>query len=588
MKKLISLLVLIMILPMIFAANLQKLYTVDDVVYQRVAALCSRSGVIGPSTFSPVSARSLEIAMERIDYTSLTVAERNEYDKLYKEISGSHEYLFRDDYFAFDVFAQMNQGLNIANYSDFDYGNTEYSKPAPDHREATLVPYRYEKGFLSLGLAMEFSDYIYMDAMLSLKNRNQLMQESTLGFLATGVIDKNDGILTGLATEWPHRAGASIGNTFFNFTFGRFPHSIGGGFTGNLLVGNNFIYQEVFNLSLLSNHFSYNISVTRFDLQETIGGLYYTDFSKSKFSGNQQYRVIHRFDITALNKIRIALNLGTIYYSTYGFDLRFFYPFVVSHNYWNYSDNQILAPYDEANNILNLEFEWNITRGLDFTAQIAVDQLQLPWEDSAKLPLAFGALMNLEYTMNTEKGQIRLWTEGVYTNPYLYLNTKYTDDTKNRLEYNLDYIVGYNMSYMDDYGYSGYVYGPDNIVLAIGGSYSDSEGRFEAGGNILYKVHGLKGAKHMSHGDESVVIDMEDAIIDGDFKNNVFTPSGGWGTAEHMIKLASYVRFTAYEGKAGKVSIYTALGGNIYFNYNNNKGDCEVQPQALFGLLWQL
>lgn len=598
MKRiLLSVLIIVIAASCIYAANLQSIYTTRDDVYRRVDALCTRAGVIGPSTFSPVPARALTMALDRIDREALSIEDRNEYDRLYSILTGE-EYIFKDGYFTFDLNAGVNIGVNLADYRDFDYANTRSDAPQWDHRENTLVPYRYETGLLSFGLKMTFGDHIYIDGLMELKNRNQVMLDSTLALLFTTVKDEGGNALTGISSEWPQRAGASVGNEYFNLILGRFPHSIGGGITGNLLVGDNFNYQEVLNLSLMSNHFSYNISITRFDQQAALPTAWYSEFTRSKFSGPQQFRVVHRFDINVLDRFRFALNLATIYNSTYGLDFRFFYPFVVSHNYWNYSNDMERHDYDEANNFMTFEFEWNISRGLTFTGQLAVDQMQMPWENMMDLPLAFGVLGNLKWSTSTTSGFLSGWIEAVYTNPYLYLNGKRTKKelvgdryqlVDSSIDYNLDYIVGYNMTYMEDYGYSGYIYGPDNIVFSIGAGYSDAEGLYEVGGNLMYKVQGSKGLRHRATSNTGFEIDMSDAVIEMDseeFMKNIWSPSGGWHDAEHLVKLATYGQFNFDAGNAGTVTVYTALGGNLYFNYDHCHGDTEFQPQMLIGAKW--
>ena len=326
-KKAIVFLLVLLSIASISAENLQKVYTTRDSIYKRVEALCSQAGVIGPSSFSPMPARALIIALDRINPETLSQAEIKEYNELYSILTGE-DHLVQEEYFTFDIKAGANLGFNIADYSDFNYGHTNSDVPEYDRREDTMIPYRYEDVALSFGLDMTFGDYISLEAQYDLKNRNQLMQESTFGWLYSSQIPEKNGFMTGLATEFPYRAGASVGNNYFNFIIGRFPHSIGSGITGNLLVGDNFNYQEVSNISLISNFFTYNISITRFDQQNIhADNPNYTDFSRSEFDGMQQFRVLHRFDVNIVDKARIALNLATIYNSHYGLDIRFFYPF---------------------------------------------------------------------------------------------------------------------------------------------------------------------------------------------------------------------------------------------------------------------
>lgn len=435
-------------------------------------------------------------------------------------------------------------------------------------------------------MKMGFGESTFLEGCIELKNSNHVMYESTMGLLFTFLdVDK------AMAREWPFRAGGSFGNKYFNLILGRFPHSIGNGITGNLLVGDNFNYQELLNVSLMSNHFSYNISITRFDMQRFIDedspDQNMTTISRSEFDGDQQFRVVHRFDVNLFDKVRLALNLGTIYSSQYGFDMRFLYPFVFGHNYYNYTNTLPKTDIDEANNIMSLEAEWVIIDGLRLTAQAVIDQLQMSWENKDDIPAAYGAMANLEYDTQLGDGWIGTWIEAVYTSPYLYLNGKYvTTDTYSYVDNNLDYIVGYKMLNLDDFGYSGYIHGPDTIVLAIGANYADAGGRFEAGANLMYKVQGMKGLKYYSMDSQLTIIDMSDAYIEQDptkFKKDNVTPSGGWDSAEHLLKLAAFGTYNFGPYSWGKISLYVAAGSNLYFNFNHEKGNMELQPQMLIG-----
>lgn len=582
MKRIVVLFLTILFLTSaVYAANQQTVYTSRDEVYQRVVELCRRSGVTGPSSFAPLPARALLISLDRIDEESLNEYDRKEFDYLTDILCGEEKILFVEDYFKFDLNAGVNLGFNVAGFSDYNFFSSEYIS---DRTEDILIPYRYEKPLLSLGVDVDFSDYVALEARVDIKNNHKRLYWSSF-----------NGILSGISADWPQQAGGSFGNKFFNLILGRYPHSIGSGKTGNLLIGDNFNYQEVLLASLMSNHFTYNISITRFDQMDqvqTVGNGYIGDFSRHKFDGDQQFRVLHRFDLTLFDKVRFALNLATIYTSQYGFDIRFFYPFVISHNYYNYANQTYLDEIDEANNLMSIEFEWTIMKGLEFTAQLAVDQMQMPWEDNASVPLAFGALANLKYSTVLSDGRFNAWIETVYTNPYMYLNGKY-DKSNGAItgkSYNLDYIVGYNSQYIDDFGYSGYVYGPDSIVFSVGGNYVNDELRYSIGGSILYRVQGDKGLSYRVENTNSTWIDMSDAVVEqssDEFMDNFWAPSGGWKSAEHMLKISIYGSYELPEYKWGTISFNAGLGGACYFNFNHCAGKTDFRPQLTFGLGWR-
>ena len=71
-------------------------------------------------------------------------------------------------------------------------------------------------------------------------------------------------------------------------------------------------------------------------------------------------------------------------------------------------------------------------------------------------------------------------------------------------------------------------------------------------------------------------------IEESGFMENIFTPSGGWKKAEHLIKMAVYYVYN-FDNSWGDISLYSAIGANVFFNYNHVKGASQFQPQMLIG-----
>lgn len=101
---------------------MQKLYTVRDSVYRRTDALCRRNGAVGPSSFSPMSARALEIALERLDPAELNESDRAEWLELMSQVS-ERDVIFSYREMSLDVSLDFNIQANAADYALFDYSN---------------------------------------------------------------------------------------------------------------------------------------------------------------------------------------------------------------------------------------------------------------------------------------------------------------------------------------------------------------------------------------------------------------------------------------------------------------------------------
>ena len=114
MKRItVSIALIFLVISMTFSTNLQKIYTTRDDVYKRVSALCMRSDVIGPSSSSPLSAKALLIALDRINPDKLEEHDKAEYDELYSILT-EENYILKTEGFSLDMDLGVNLGVNIA------------------------------------------------------------------------------------------------------------------------------------------------------------------------------------------------------------------------------------------------------------------------------------------------------------------------------------------------------------------------------------------------------------------------------------------------------------------------------------------
>lgn len=612
MRILVAIMVLLAALsPLAADTNDQKVYTVRDSIYYTVEALCREAGVVGPQSVSPMTARALLIALERIDPEDLSASAYREYTEVMEELK-SPDALFNENGFGANINLEANLGFSVAPFGKMDYSHridiTADSDPAELNEQLdrnrdieSLMPYRYQDPMLTIGADFFFGDNVYLEGEISIGNNNHHMYWSTFAWLfdyydgmfyTPGVADVDN--VSFMAREFPQRAGLAAGNDNVSFIIGRYPHSMGSGVTGNMMIGDNFIYQDVMLFSFMSRSFTYNISVTHFDSMmspwehtDTSDAFVYNPYqwwvemNPQKFKGPQQYRIAHRFDITPIDQLRIVINLATLYETTFGLDIRFFEPFMFHHNLFNYTNTPEEVFYDEANNIMSFEVEGALGAGFSVSGQFVVDQITLGIEKGG-LPSAYGILANVKHTARVGNGRLDSWLEFVYSSPYLYLNGKYTDENGNRVyNHNLDHVVGYSTWANADYGYTGYLYGPDNITVSLGTKYG--EDTFEVGGNLMYKAQGQNGVRHTSPWNRVTYIDMSHGVFPEDGVYAPTAPSGPADRIEHMFKVAVYGKmFFTYEN----LELYGAIGMNMYWNYNNKPGQDMFLPQASVGVKW--
>lgn len=557
MKKLLSFFFVLCIgMSFVCASNSQKLFDYDSHESVIVRFLCDYQGVTGPSSSYPITASELRLALGRIDESILP----EELKSVYMEVSESLAETFQEFFSWSPSFSISPQIFLAGSYTGME---------AEGGRNSFFLPYRDEKPSVQAGIGIGFGNNVFLEGELIVKNspiKDGIFLTSFDWLLnyRNGNWNFMGANSTGFVAEIPYLARGSVGNGWVNIIVGRTPHSLGTGFTGNMLVGDNFDYQELVKLSFHSNLFTYDIMVTHFDEQDSIDS-----FLTESFSGRQQSRVVHRFDINFFDKVRFAINLGTLYYSDAVFDYRWLMPFMIAHNYYNYKEDMVLTSMDEANNTNSFEIEWMIGKGWKIGGQFILDQFQTFFEDKDSLPSAYGALANVSWTGLADTSLLTLWGEFVYTNPYLYLNEKYNDEEKTDPNYNYDYILGYHRRgwQSSSVAYSGYPLGPDAIVAALGADVIDYANYLEYSFQLRYSVKGAKG------------------IYSPDF-------SGGYGamtpTGDHPMHTISLTGDCTWSILEGKMDLFGGAYFAYVWNYGHNPNDCRFIPQGYFGFSWNI
>lgn len=544
-----------------------------------VSSFCISHGVI-PPTISPASAEYLSSYLERVEHSLLSDDEAEYMEKLKSKLLG--DMVFDDGTLSIDIDLDMNLYLAFGDFDALDYSNFPDAIPSKDRRGESFS-YRDTDPFANLRAEMFFGDNVALEGTLLVGNNSHHIYKTSLGWLYAeydgkeySVFSVKEGDITSYPLDFPYLSGLSIGNGFSSLIVGRYAHSVGLGKTGNLVAADNFKYQEIVQGSLFSNKLSYYATVTRFDqMLEKNNGFY--EFSRSEFMGNQQYRVHHRIEISPFDNLRASIDLGTLYNTSSGMDIRFFQPLMLQHNYGNYSNKTQKEYYDEANNIMSFSIDYLPIDRLLISSEFVLDQYQTPSEEKESVPPAFGARLSVLYSNVYDGSIIDGFFETVYTNPYLYLNGK--ADANGKLDHNLDYIVGYHSEYGDDYGYSGYQFGPDTILFAMGFNNRSFETGWSFSLEVLYRIQGMNIVRHRAEGHHSMDIDMANACFYENPDIDLKTPSGGFGLAEHLLEAKCGAEFE-YKGLA----IYVEGLINIYWNYENNPDlDCVLAPIVRFG-----
>ncbi len=534
-KKLLAFLFSILLAACpVFAS--QKQYNYDDYEYRMVKYILQSENLTGPHDTTPVSAEALLKSLWRVNRDSLPLKVKELYDSLIKEFEDpSALYKSSSMFFDFSLPISPEVYLKLGD----DAARIDWYRSYSDRSAIAALEFEFA-----------WSEYVYgiVEVPFKLKQFDAQFNET----ITTNIYYSEAG-LDPLQRKMPYNAGISMGTSFMNFFLGRGRLNMGGGFTGNMLVADNFLYQDFAKLSFYDRFFSYDLTYTHFDQETDYGEDDASSIERAMtFDGYHQVRITHSYTFNFADRVTLSLREGVVMQTKTALDVRMFNPFIILHNWDGYTSE---ADY-WANNIISFDFTFALNRALRMNFQLVVDQFKLPTESNTE-PNALGTLINLSHVQRGQKGFFESYLEAVYTSRYLYLN--YIDTWVHQ-----DFILGYYINNGGDISYSGYKYGPGTIALALGENYITYDGRIDASLTLMYRVHGESGIKYYDEQNQNPKATME-SVTDW------ITDLSLGGTLEHTLlaSLACAYKITT------SFSVSADLTYQYKINYNNTSGNWQ-------------
>lgn len=541
-KKLTFLLLSLVLLLPLAGINQQKTYIGSDSQYRSLTLLCREGGVLPPSAY-PLSGAQMLLLLDRIDASVLSEASQKAYEGLKADLEGPKVLVSSGTFsFLFDPVIQLGA-----------FGQSG------DNPEAEFfVPYRDRLSILDLkgetwfgNNAYLWIDFMEKDPISSAKEGLNHLSTNIECLLSSGTLSQ---------AYQPFSVGASLGNEYLNFQIGRSRLSEGLGFTGNLTTGDNFSMQEYAKASFFSKSFSYSLTLTHFNNQSSE-----TEMKDFAFNGKHQNRVVHRAAIDLYDKFEFAVSLAALFVTDSSLEWRMLIPYMIPHNYNNFSASTVLGAGDEANNYMSVEMSYAFHPGWLGHFQVMMDQVQTSLE-SGEIPNAFGFLLNVSFTKAIkDAGTLTSYFEAVYTDPFLYLNKKKNSD--NSPNYDYDLILGYYFTEGSEMGYTGYQYGPDSICLGLGTEFEAPS--WSAGIDATFLMHGEHGINYSGNRKQE---------FEGDLKRK--SPSG---TVEYTFQPV----FKAEYKPLSDLSFVAKLAPSFRWNYQNKEGEANTNFQFLVGICYK-
>lgn len=568
MKKFLSVLLVLFVLSgSVFAY--QNVYRLSSDEVQTFLLLRKVSASLTPDPTYPVSAEQLSNLVKSLDTSKFNDNFMKMYNDLIDELDHPQVIFEKDG-------AGIDQQVDII-------GVQLYKVNDPD----IFMPYKDRIPMANLETDLYFGKHFFGRAGLDpRKDYNQKEKDMTT---ILNVMDYNEGL--------PFIPMASAGYGNLNLTVGRDRLGAGNGFTGNLTLGENSVFDDFVKLSYVNSLMSYDFTYKH----------YKTDYSSVYKQPDTKNLYVHRFSVNFFDRVNFSMFEGVLAAGHYpipdegngdhpfdkminsnNFDFDYLNPFMLLHNTFKYYSGNV-------NNFIGFEVTGKLDSGWQLHGQFFLDQINFMGEDVVLSgETAYIALANASKTFTVGNGVLDFYAETVYGNPYVYLknyhgyginnggnynsNSFFRDNYKQnklyeRIDLVADYLIDLNEGITTDRQYLGYKYGGDLFTIATGAKYRVGKLRLNA--NLQYIAKGdlgiWDGEKRLAHGRDNNDPEYAGTISELAVRENII---------QHTFLAEMNAGYTFAKGI--EVSGRVAALGNI--NYHHEKKPLAFDFQYAFGV----
>ena len=507
-----TLAVLLLALAAVFAANNQKIYSVDTEIYRTISKVYVLTGHALPSSTGPWSGDELLKMYEAIDRSEVPDYMLAKYDAALEELNAGHRIEFRGGALEFSGTADLELYFHTYDVQASDAISRTDKNGLTDHAFEGRSWWfgkdlNHTTPLFRLTWETWLTDHFYTDFELNFQNASR---GDNYGELGSTKLNTNIIMLQNLKFDlkvldiasFPQRAFASAGGNGWSIQIGRDRLSWGAGTTGNVVLSDNLPYHDMGRFTAYGEKFKYTYLISFFpnkmNYYNTWDGTGYTgtghNNSTVKLNGLTFYSA-HRFEFRLFgDKVGIALTEGLLYASdTNNFQFAAISPLYFMHN--GFMPNN-------SNSTLALEFDWTVMKGLSVYGQLMLDQFTMPGfesplgpdMDKPSSPNGIAYLLGVKYMTGVKGGVLTINPEFAYVSAFCYLRDGYNAD------YGMDYTgaIRSRLYAYEERGLStdilyedyvlGYKYGPDCIVANLAATWEG--GKLTLSANGMFMVHG--------------------------------------------------------------------------------------------------
>lgn len=430
MKKILLCVFIFMFQILPAQENMAKIIPHDHWIYDALYALALEDWQTSLAIERPQSVAALSAYFSTINFENLS-----EYgQKLYRKAEtflNTNNFLVQKDWFGFDI----NAVFALQAQYRYKYQNL----PSGDN----ALWYNKQPELIKIPIQMAFSKYVHLYADIDLKKNYLAFLDS---YPYTNMVLKD----TAFDSQFPHRAGLSIGYKFINFHIGRGAIKKGKTLAGSMLLSDTVDRLDYAELSFFAK--SVRTVVRVIELKPT--------------------RFVFYHEITFKPVKQLAIGFQEAMSVNSSFDPRFLNPMMILHNYAAWKD---LYPKhgESAENghrigtQLGLSVDAIPYKGMRLYGQFVMNQFQTSFEkkhypEARKIPNSLGGLAGIEYHHVFPIGYFTVTAECSYTNPWAYV----MDNKAISFYYSRKDLVSLNTD-KELFFWLGNPYGPDTATAFI-------------------------------------------------------------------------------------------------------------------------
>ena len=526
----------------------QELVPAGSWIYDALTAVALESGIVQLTDCAPLTISEIKTYMYEIDYDSLSVPGKKQYDRI-NEYFNQKGLSFDSDIISVGFKPSVNPEGYYKSNDDIDWVYDRYKR----------------NPLVDLPLTISAKDYftLYTDLYLGI-NQCAISHDDTYLNLPLKADD--------IDINFPHVGYGSTGfklteKTGVSFQVGMGPSSIGRTQTGSIIYSEYMTQASYGQLSVYSPNFRYTMNVTQLNVDK--------------------YMYTHRLDFRFFKKLTLSVLESTL--TNAEMELRYLNPLTVYHGTTPWRDYTATSSDDEDSHngeFLGISIQYTPVKNWRLYALYAMNQFQTPYENSnfdTKTPNSLGGQAGVEAYIPVNEGYFHFAGEAYYANPYLYI--------KQSPDWSFCRTYAENIGDKDPfYEWIGSPFGPDTIAANLTLGYEKPQD-WSLDFIYLYlcqgELSGTNAFKNIDWGGTNVYFDMTNASSwpypsDTNGLNQFSITPTGTPQYTHKVSLKG-------SWHASKALTFTAQPSYvIIFNNNNQKGQKDWGIETAFAVSWSL